>query len=261
MITFALAASLAAAPALAPEPRTREADVVERLGDAVAHDVVLTTERGERVRVGDLLDGKRPVILTLGYFRCEQLCSVVLRGQMEALKASALTLGEDYVSLTVSIAPEEDAGLAAERQTHWLRAFGRPDASDSWRFLTGDEASLRTLADSVGFVYRRDDDSGVYLHPAVLVVLSPDGRVSRYLYGVRFPTRDVRLAVVEAAEGRAGTSFDRVLLTCFKWDPATRSYQLFVSRFLKGGGLIVLACVGTLLGVLWRRELTRGADR
>lgn len=252
MISLILTAWLAATPAALPEP-----DVVEKLGESVPRDLVLTTERGERARLGDLLDGKRPVILTLGYFRCEQLCSVVLRGQMEALKASALTLGEDYLSLTVSIAHEEDAALATERQTHWLRAFGRPDATESWRFLTGDEASLRALADSVGFGYQRDPDSGVYLHPAVLVVLTPDGRVSRYLYGVRFPTRDLRLAVVEAAEGRAGTSFDRVLLTCFKWDPATRRYQLFVSRFLKTGGVIVLACVGTLLGVLWRRELSR----
>jgi protein SCO1 len=256
VIALALAASLAATPAT-QRTAPAEPDVVEKLGESVAVDVVLTAENGEKVRVGDLLDGKHPVILTLGYFRCEQLCSVVLRGQMEAMKASALTLGEDYVSLTVSIAPEEDSALAAERQTHWLRAFGRPDATASWRFLTGDAASLRALADSVGFGYERDPDSGVYLHPAGLVVLSPDGRVSRYLYGVRFPTRDVRLAVVEAAEGRAGTSFDRVLLTCFKWDPATRRYQLFVSRFLKTGGALVLAFVGCLLGVLWRRELRR----
>lgn len=238
--------------ATAPLP---DADVVEKLGESIPHDLVLTTEEGEAVRLGDLLDGRRPVVLTLGYFRCEQLCSVVLRGQMEALKASALSLGEDYVSITVSIAPEEDAALARARRAHWLEALGRPEAVDSWRFLTGQEASLRALADSVGFVYARDPASGVYLHPAVVVVLAPDGRISRYLYGVRFPARDVRLAVVEAAGGRVGTSFDRVLLTCFTWDPATRSYQLFVSRFLKTGGLVVLACVGAFLGAMWRKEL------
>lgn len=257
MIALPLAAVLLGTAPIAADVRDPDPDVVEKLGELVPRDLVLRAEDGSDLRVGSLLDGRRPVVLTLGYFRCEQLCSVTLRGQMEALKGSRLVLGDDYVSVTVSISEEETPAIAEERRTHWLEAFGRPEAEEHWRFLTGDPASVRALADAVGFGYDRVPGTSDYRHPAVIVVLAPDGRVSRYLYGVRFPGRDVRLALVEAANGRVGTSFDRVLLTCMRWDPASRRYRLFVSRFLQTGGLVVLACVGALLVTLWRRELRR----
>lgn len=251
-----LAALLPGAPgSQASEPLALQGvDVVERLGQRIPVDTTFTDSAGKPVALGDLLDGKRPVVLTMGYYDCPALCSLVLRGQIAALKHTRLSLGPDYRTVTVSIDPEERPSLAAERKHGYLQSMDRLDAAADWAFLVGENAAIATLAESIGFGFRKDPTSGEYAHAAVVVVLTPDGRVSRYLYGIDFNPRDLRLAMVEASGGKVGTSFDRFLLTCFRWNPARRKYALFLDRYYRTGGVLLLLGVGTMLGVLWRRE-------
>jgi protein SCO1/2 len=158
----------------------------------------------------------------------------------------------------VSIDPSESPPLAASRKAGHLQALGEATDHPDWVFMTGAEEQIRALAKSVGFGYAYDEETKQFAHPAVIFVLTPRGKISRYLYGVEYGPRDLKLALVEASEGRVGTSLDRVLLSCFKYDPALRKYGIYVWGILKGGGLLVFAMLCTLLAVLWRRELKRG---
>jgi protein SCO1/2 len=231
-------------------------DVEERLDARVPGDLVFTDSSGAEVSLAELLRGDVPVVLTLAYYRCPSLCNLVLAGTARALRGTGLRMGKDYRAVTVSIDPSEGPREAKERRRGYLQAMGLSDQSgEAWPFLTGDEASIRALAGAVGFRYRYDEQLRQFAHAAVAMVLTPDGRVSRYWYGVDYPPRDLRLSLVEAADGRVGTTLDRVLLTCFQYDPVSRRYGWAVKAFLRGGAFLVFAALACLLGVLWRREL------
>jgi protein SCO1/2 len=188
------------------------------------------------------------------------LCSLVLDGLAKAMKGSGLSPGKDFQAVSISIDPEEDPKLARDTRARMLRAVGVPDAPDGvrsglWPFALGDSVGSRSLADAVGFKYVYDSQSRQFAHAAVAFVLTPEGRVSRYLYGVDVLARDFRLALVEAGGGKVGTSFDRVLLSCFKYDPINRRYAPFVMGFMRIGAGLVFISLATLLTVLWRKEL------
>jgi protein SCO1/2 len=234
-------------------------DVVEKLGDPLAdapfHDAQLNL-----VTVKDAVVRGKPVVLTLIYFECPMLCSLVQNGVIRSLNETGLVLGKDYYGLTVSFSPKDGPKDALEKQRGYLQALkGAEKASPTdWPFLTGGPQSIKTLADSVGFKYRFDTESQQFEHPAVSVVLTPDGRISRYLYGVETAPRDMKLAIVEASGGKVGTTLDRVLLKCFRYDPATRKYNLYIWRVLRGGSMAVAFGLFGLLGFLWRREIRKG---
>jgi protein SCO1/2 len=237
-------------------PAMQGADVEEQLGRTVARDAELVGADGRPYRLGDLLAQDKPVLLALVYYECPQLCGLVLGGMVKAMRQSGLELGRDYLAAAVSFDPREGPELASSRQQRYLQAFGRPEAAPWFPFLTGGEAPVAAVLDSVGFRVKRDAE-GQYAHVAALVVLTPEGVVSRYLYGIEYPPRDVRLALVEAAGGRVGTALDRVLLTCYRYDPASRRYEPFVKGFIRVGGLAVAFGLFGLLAVLWRRELRK----
>jgi len=231
-------------------------DVVERLGDRVA-DAWFMDSESNRVRLRDLTARGKPVILTLIYFDCPMLCSLVQKGVIKAINESGLRLGQDYYGLTVSFSPRDRVPEARLRQGGYLQTLrnaGRAYPAH-WPFLTGGDSAIRSLAESVGFRYRYDAEAQQYEHPAVSLVLAPDGKISRYLYGVEFPARDLRLAVVEASEGKVGTTLDRVILRCFKYDPASRKYHFYVMGALRLGSTAFAVALAGLLGVLWWREI------
>jgi protein SCO1 len=230
-------------------------DIEEKLGAKLPLDARFTTQDGATARFGDLLPGKRPLLVALVYYNCPMLCGLVLTGMARGMRETGLELGKDFDAVTLSFDPRDTTKLAAERQRGYLQAFGKPEAKRAWTFLTGQEADIRAVADAVGFRYAYDERTKQYAHAAALFVLTPDGRVSRYLYGVEFPARDVRLAVVEAGEGRVGTSFDRLLLTCYRYDPATRRYEPYALGFVRVAMLGVLGGLTVMLGIFWRREL------
>ena len=249
-------------PPVAPLPAALAGvDVVEQLGATVPPDLSFLDQRGRTVELGKYFNHGRPVVLTLVYFRCPMLCSLVQAATARALRGTAWRLGEDYDAVTVSFAEDETPPAAAEARAHHLQSLGFDPGSDDWPFLTGSRQAIKALTEAVGFRFNYDPGLKQYAHTAAIYVLTPTGTVSRYLYGVDFPPRDLRLALAEAGEGRVGPSFDRFLLSCYRYNPATRRYGLFVRHFLQAGGFIVFIGVALLVGLGWRRELLRGRGR
>jgi protein SCO1/2 len=230
-------------------------DIIENLGQRVPQGLVFQDGLGHRADLDRVLRSGKPVLLTLGYYRCPLLCSLVHEGLAKGLKTAGLKPGRDFQGLAVSIDPEEDPKSAMTNQRRLQRALDSTD--EDWPFLLpgpGREGEVARLAESVGFRYKYDARSRQFAHAAVALVLTPEGKVSRYLYGVDFKPRDLRFAVVEASGGRVGTTLDRVLLTCFKYDPMTQSYTPYAFGFVRIGALLSFAALVTLLGVLWHRE-------
>jgi protein SCO1/2 len=239
----------------------QEVDVVERLHETVPLGLHFTDSEGHPFELRQAFQGEKPVLLTLVYYRCQALCDLVVSGLVRSLNDSGLQLGRDFGVVTASIDPSETPDLAARRRRGHLQALGQKDHHPDWAFLTGDEASIHQLAESVGFRYSYDEKTRQFAHAATVFVLTPEGRISRYLYGMDFPPRDLKLALLEAANGRVGTSFDRILMKCFRYDPADRRYHLYMMGFIRGGALLVFFALAALLWKLWRRELRakRGA--
>jgi protein SCO1/2 len=230
-------------------------EVVEQLGTKLPLELRFTNQDGQAVRLGDLLAGRRPVVLSLVYFDCPMLCGLVLTGAARGMRETGLELGKDFDAVTLSFDPKDTSRAAAERQRGYLQAFGKPEAKKAWTFLTGSAPDIHRVTEAVGFKYAYDEKTRQFAHAAGIFVLTPDGRVSRYLYGIEFPARDLRLALVEASEGRVGTSFDRLLLTCYRYDPASRKYEPYVMGVVRVAMLGVLGGLGLMLGVFWRREV------
>jgi protein SCO1/2 len=246
-------------------------NVIENLGQRIPAGLSFVDGRGARVAVDSLLHQNKPLLVTMGYYRCPQLCNLVHEGLAKGLKQADLRPGRDFLGLSVSVDPKEDPKSATTNQRRLLRAVspggdtgvGDGEGARHWPFLMPDplvaagvapEAQAARLAEAVGFRYQYDDKSKQFAHAAVAFVLTPEGKISRYLYGVEFKPRDLRLALVEASGGRVGTTIDRVLLTCFKYDPMTQTYTPFVFGFVRIGALLSFAALATLLAVLWRRE-------
>ncbi|MFL5304937.1 MAG: SCO family protein [Polyangia bacterium] len=250
-------------PALATPPAVAAVDIDEKLGAAVPLDLTFTDSNRRPVRLRDFADAQRPVVLVLAYYRCPMLCDLVLGGISRTLHQLGWVAGRDYRGVTVSIDPHDTPPVAHLKQNAVLQAVGQtgPEAERGWPFLVGDAHNIAALADAVGFRYAYDPRSRQFAHPAVVMILTPDGRVSRYLYGVNFHLLDVRLALTEASHGKVGGIVDRVLLTCFHYDPSARRYGFYVSAVLKGGATCALLAVGAFLTVLWRRDARRMRGR
>ena len=231
-------------------------DIIENLGEKVPEGLTFVDGHGQKVSLSSMLGRGKPVLVTMGYYHCPMLCNLVHEGLVKAIRGAKLELGKDLLGFSVSVDPKEDPKSANTNQGRLLRALDHEQKSD-WPFLldpSPDAAVAAKLAQAVGFRYKYDPQSKQYAHAAVAFVLSPEGTIARYLYGVDFKTRDFRMAVVEASGGRVGTSIDRVLQFCFKYDPMTQRYTPYALAFVRiGAGLSCLALMG-LLAVLWRKE-------
>ncbi len=238
-------------------PALEGVGITERLDAQVPLSAAFTDSAGHPVELGRYFRGDRPVVMALVYYDCPMLCGLVLGGVGRAMRQSGLELGRDYAAVAISFDPREKPPLAAVRQGGYLQALGRPGAREEWPFLTGTTPEIHAVTEAVGFRYNYDPNTRTYAHAAAIFVLTSKGRVSRYLYGVEFPARDLRLALVEAGRGKVGTSFDRFLLTCYRYDPAARRYVPYALGFVRAGAVAVLAGLATMLGVFWRREAKR----
>ncbi len=228
----------------------------QKPGSPVPLDAVFGDEQGQPVRLGDFVS-RRPVILVLAYFRCPQLCTLVLNGLLDGLKELPYRLGVEFDVVTVSFDPRETPELAADKKAHYLESYGRPGAAEAWHFLTGNKDQIDRLADAVGFHYSFDEKHDRFNHPSGIMVLTAEGRVSRYLFGIRFPPRDLKLGIVEASEGRVGSVVDQLLLFCFHYDPQTGAYSFAVKNAVRAGGALTVLILGAMLFRLWRRERNR----
>ncbi len=235
-------------------------DVVEHLGEQASIDVPLIDQNGKIVRLRDYL-GKRPAIISLVYFNCPVLCSLLLQGLVNALKQIDWQVGRDFDVLTISIDPNETVEMAKEKRRGFLQALGRPEEerrdAGAWPFFTSSVEAIDALSSSLGFQFKYIEHERQFAHVAAIFFLSPQGKITRYLYGVNFDPKEVKLALFESAEGRVGTPLERVLLRCYKYDPASRKYHLWVRNYYRVWGVIILLCLGTFLGTLWRREFKK----
>ncbi len=211
----------------------------QRLGQQLPLGTTFTDESGTTRPLGDFMRGK-PVILTLNYFECPMLCTVELNGLVSALKPLGPAVGDEFDIVTVSFNPAEGPALAEQKKAEYVKSYGRPEAAEGWHFLTGSPESIRALTESVGFHYRYDDETKQFAHAAGVVVLTPDGRASRYFFGVEFAPRDLKLALVESSQGRIGTLVDRVLLFCFHYDPAEAKYGIAALNLVRAGGAVTV---------------------
>jgi protein SCO1/2 len=238
-------------------PALREVGIDQKLDAKIPLDTVFTDETGKDVTVGTYF-GSRPVILALVYYECPMLCTQVLNGLVGSLEGLAFTAAQEFEVLVVSFDPGETPAVAADRKKTFLRRYGRPGVESSVHFLTGREASIKTLADAVGFRYAYDRETDQYAHPAAITVLTPEARVSRYLYGIDFAPRDLRLALVEAAGGRIGTALDQALLFCYHYDPETGKYGFVIMNVVRlAAGATVLAMGATIFFSLRRERRQR----
>lgn len=227
-----------------------QADIQEHPGATLPLELSFTDQDGHTARLADQFRDKKPVLLVFAYFRCPMLCDLVLRGVAESVAAQGLVLGRDFRALTVSIDPRDTPRAASLKQHSLLQAMNQPDASRSWPFLVGASPAIHALAGRAGWIYAYDASTDQYAHPAGALVLTPDGRIARYLYGIHFRPLDLRLALAEAAQGHTAGIIDRVLLTCFHYDPASRRYAWAVRGLLRacaGFTLLMLVCGFLLL--------------
>jgi protein SCO1/2 len=237
-------------------PELQGVDIVEKLDNQLPLEARFLDDAGSPVILKQYFNGTKPVILQLGFNRCPMLCNLVLNGAFDGLKGIDWNAGNEYELLSVSIDPTEGPALAKAKKESYLVEFERPGASKGVHFLTGDELMSRAVADSVGFKFVRQDN-GDYSHAAVLVLLTPEGKVSRYMYGTKFEPKDLRFALLEASQGRIGSTLDRFILWCHMYDPNARGYVLQARKVMSLGGGVTVVVLAVGLGLFWRAEINR----
>lgn len=229
--------------------------IFERLGDQVGKDIPFTDHNGKRVLFGDYFQNGKPTVLLLVYFGCPNICNYFLKGAVETLKEAKWQVGKEYNVVAVSFDHRESHDLAAAARLKIIEMYGRgasPD-SDQWPFLVGDENSVKRLTESVGFRFRFEESTQEYAHSSAMIFLTPKATVSRYLHGMVFAQKDLRLALVEAGEGQIGSLSDRFLLFCFKYDPKANKYALFAMRLMQTGALLTLMIILTAYVFVFRK--------
>jgi len=225
----------------------------QKLNHQVPLSLQFRDERGNSVALGQYFDGK-PVVLALVYYQCPMLCTEVLNNLLLAAHQMSLKMGEDYRIVTVSIDPRDGSTDALLKHRLYTGEYGRDVTGEGWHFLTGQNLQIHELADAVGFRYAYDSQSGQYAHPSVIMVLTPTGRVSEYFYGIVYHARDLRLALVQASNGKIGNPVDALLLLCCSYDATTGRYGLVISRIIKFAAAFTLLALGLLIFYLRRGE-------
>ena len=225
--------------------------ITEHLDEQIPLDLMFVDENGENVVLGQYFDGEKPIILTLNYYKCPMLCSLTLNGLVSGLEEMEWTLGDKFDVVTLSINPEEKAPLAKKNKEGYLGHYDRKGAEDGWHFLTGEQDNITKLADAIGFGYVFDEQTGEFLHTASIMFITPDGRISKYMNDVQFRGQDLRFALIEASEGRIGTTLDRLLLfNCFQYDPDRNSYSPSAWKLMRTGAVLMLVVLCGGLAVL-----------
>lgn len=240
-------------PASVRPPYLENVGIEQRLNAQVPPDLAFTDDAGNPVKLGDYF-GKKPLILNLVYYKCPMLCGEALAGLSASMKMIKFDVGKEFEVVTVSFNPKETIADADAKKAEFVRRYGRPGAAAGWHFLTGSPESINALTKAVGFQYQYDAARNQYAHATAIMVLTPQGHISRYFYGVDFPPKDLRMGLVEASQEKIGNAVDQVLLYCYHYDPATGKYGAVVNNMLKLGGGLTILLVGGLLLILFRLE-------
>jgi protein SCO1/2 len=241
-------------------PQLNDVGIDPKLGAQVPPDLTFKDEHNQTVHLSDYFANGKPTILTLVYFRCPMLCTMVLNDMTAAMKVMPLQPGKDFQVITVSFDPQENPVMAAVKKRSYIQEYDHPGADAAWHFLTGQEDQIKKLAASVGFRYAWDPRGNQYVHPSTLIILSPDGKVSRYLYGVEYGASDLRLSIDAAADGKTLNPLENAILYCFHFDPTTGRWGWAVERGLQAGATLTVLAVAGLVLLLLRHERHRRAN-
>ena len=264
LVLWALTASAAFAQYGSAPPRAtsvtarpgllKSIGIDQKIGQQLPLDLTFKDEHGADVRLGQFFGGSKPVVLALAYYECPMLCTQVLNGMTGALKTISFDAGKDYEVVVVSIDPRDTPQLAAEKKANYLQSYGRPGSGPGWHFLTGTDASIKPLAAAIGFRYAYDENLNQFAHGAAIYVATPRVVISRYLLGIDFAPRDLRLAMVEASHNKLGTVGDKVLLLCYHYDPTEGKYGAAVLNAVRAGFILTVGAFLAFLFVSRRRE-------
>ena len=250
-------AATAASAAVDRPPQLRDVTFAQRLGEQVPLDVPFRDETGATVTLRAYAG--KPVLLVPAYYTCPMLCTLVLNGVVTSLRALSFDVGKEFTVVTFSFDPSDGPEAAAKKQATYLDEYRRPGAGAGWHFLTGDQASITALTDAIGFHPTYDATTHQYAHASGIVLLTPQGRIARYFFGVEFSTRDLRLGIVEASSEKIGTVVDQLLLFCFHYDPSTGRYSSLTLNAVRAGGVLTLVALAVAITVWIRRERPRKA--
>jgi protein SCO1/2 len=242
-------------PANTRPPRLENVGIEQHLDAQVPPDLIFRDDAGKTVRLGDYF-GHKPLILNLVYYNCTMLCGEALAGLSSAMRLVKFDVGNEFDVITVSFDPRETPEMAAAKKKDSVRRYGRANAAAGWHFLTGQPESINALTKTVGFQYQYDAKSNQYAHATAIMVLTPQGRISRYFYGVDFPPKDLRMGLVEASQGKIGNAVDAVLLYCYHYNPETGKYGAMVANILRLAAAATILIMGILLFILWRLDLS-----
>jgi protein SCO1 len=237
-------------------PMLKDVGIDQKLNEQIPLDLSFSDETGRGVTLGQFF-GSRPVLLALVYYECPMLCTQVLHGLVGSLEGISFTAGKEFEVVFVSFDPGETPTLAADRKQYFLRRYGHPEAAPYVHFLTGRETSITALTSAVGFRYAYDAQIDQFAHPAAITLLTGEGRVSRYLYGIEFAPRDLKLALVEASEGKIGSVVEQILLFCYHYDPESGKYGLVIMNFVRLAAALTVIALGASVFLSLRRERRR----
>ena len=240
-------------PANTRPPKLENVGIEQHLDTQIPPDLVFRDDAGQTVKLGDYF-GRKPLILNLVYYNCTMLCGEALAGLASAMRLIKFDVGNEFDVVTVSFDPRETPDVAAAKKKDFVGRYGRPGAAAGWHFLTGPPDSVNTLTKAVGFQYQYDPKMNQFAHATAIMVLTPQGRISRYFYGVEFPPKDLRMGLVEASRGKIGNAVDAVLLYCYHYDPETGKYGAIVGNILRLAAAATVLILGVFLFILWRLE-------
>ena len=256
LLLLTLALPVLADPASEKPRLPGEVSIKQNLNAQIPLDTMFRNERGEVVRLGQLFRGK-PVVLNFVYYRCPMLCGMVLNGVTDTLTQLKFDIGKDFDVITISIDPRDNAAEAAKKKEQAIKRYGRFDSAPGWHFLTGPESAIKSVTNTVGFNYAYDIETDQFAHGTMLVVLTPQGRASHYLYGFEYKPQDVRLALVEASNNRIGSMAEQILLMCFHYDPKTGRYTKSTMNAIRAAGATTVFAIVGFIFVSLKREKVR----
>jgi protein SCO1/2 len=239
-------------PANVRPPGLKNVGIEQHLNEQIPAELTFQDENGNPVRLADYF-GKKPMILNLVYYQCPMLCGEVLSGLESALRVLKFDVGNQFDVLTVSFDSRETPAMATAKKAEFLKRYGRPGATQGWHFLTGPQQSIDALTKAAGFQYEYDPKSGQFAHTTAIMVLTPEGRIAQYYYGVEYAPKDLRLGLIQASQNKIGNIVDQVLLYCYHYDPATGKYGAVVMRILRLAGAATILTLGLFMIVMFRR--------
>lgn len=228
--------------------------VTEHLGGQIDLGLEFTSDTGEKVKLGRYFETGHPVLMAMVYYTCPNLCNYHLNGLMEAMKQLKWSTGQDYQLVAISMNHREGPDVASKKKANYIKAYGRPEAADGWHFLTGSEENVKKIADQLGFQFRWLPDQEQYSHASVSYVVTPGGKISRYLYGIAPDAQTLKLSLLEASNGKIGTVMDQILLFCFHFDPGKNKYTLYAWKLMQIGGALTVVLIGLFLIPAWRKD-------